>query len=186
MNVEMALDEQKLCMSCGLCCDGSLFAWVKLRPAELFPAEAAGLRVYGAHPADRGFAQPCSAFVGHCAIYTSGFYPKGCLAYRCSLLKRCADGTVTVEEAARIISKTKTAAVDLRAAISLETSGSTRPDSDKGNFPKSLREGLSEVTEEDLERLSPRSKAAVVEYLRAIMEHFGVSGIKDALLREMD
>jgi len=36
---------QTLCKSCGLCCSGHLFAWVRLNANELDKSEALGLNV---------------------------------------------------------------------------------------------------------------------------------------------
>lgn len=68
----------ELCLSCGLCCDGSLFQLVKLQPGESDPR----LRLVPEHEA---FAQPCSCFAaGACAIYEQR--PAACRDFRCRLL----------------------------------------------------------------------------------------------------
>ena len=65
-------------MSCGLCCDGSIFQLVKLRPGERPP----GLRLVPAHDA---FAQPCGCLEGtRCTIYPQR--PVACRGFRCRLL----------------------------------------------------------------------------------------------------
>src|SRR5208337_5052378 len=77
----------QLCPKCGLCCNGALFADVRLqknddsrRLTEL------GLSVKS--KADRPvFPQPCSCFVGTlCRIYAER--PGHCRAFECGLLKR--------------------------------------------------------------------------------------------------
>lgn len=182
----MEEQEQRLCISCGLCCDGSLFAWVKLRPAELSAALAAGLLVYGDHPADRGFAQPCAVFTGKCGIYDSGFYPKGCLAYRCALLKRYAAGSITVDEATRIIGEVRRAAVDLRVRLPHRSEGE-RGSANKFIPPgKALREALADLTVAQFDDLPEETKRAVIQYLRSLKEHFGVSRINSDLTGGMD
>lgn len=76
-----------LCKSCGLCCTGHLFIWAKLRPAELAPAEALGMKVFRSDPAQRGFSHPCPLWQGQCTIHDSPHYPHVCRAYKCKLLK---------------------------------------------------------------------------------------------------
>jgi len=164
------LDEQALCLRCGLCCDGSLFAWVKLRSAELSSARLAGLRVYGEHPADRGFAQPCAAFSGRCEIYFSGFYPKSCSAYRCVVLKRTAAGELDEEGALAILLRAKQAAEELRVALGVKAS-------------QSLRDQIADLKPDQLD---PLVKTALVEYLTLLRNAFGVDGIQDALIPEFN
>lgn len=87
MEVEKDVQAQALCRACGFCCNGYLFIWAKLRPAELAPAEALGLQVFRSDPTQRGFSQPCPLWQGECTIYTSQHYPRVCRAYKCKLLK---------------------------------------------------------------------------------------------------
>ena len=74
----MVNSESELCLSCGLCCDGSLFQLVKLEPGEA----QSGLRLVPAHDA---FAQPCGCLTGtRCDIYDDR--PAACRRFRCRLL----------------------------------------------------------------------------------------------------
>jgi hypothetical protein len=87
-----------LCKSCGLCCSGHLFAWVKLRSPELVPIEELGVKVFR-EPRHRGFSQPCPLWNGVCTIYESPQYPRACRTYKCKLLKQVLEETVTLPEA---------------------------------------------------------------------------------------
>jgi hypothetical protein len=87
-----------LCKSCGLCCSGHLFAWVKLRSPELVPIEELGVQVFR-DPRHRGFSQPCPLWNGVCTIYESPQYPRACRTYKCKLLKQVLEETVTLPEA---------------------------------------------------------------------------------------
>lgn len=80
-----------LCKSCGLCCTGHLFSWVRLNASELAPAQALGLNVIRSDPRQRGFTQPCPVWQGQCTVYTSPHYPRGCRSYQCKLLKEVLD-----------------------------------------------------------------------------------------------
>jgi Fe-S-cluster containining protein len=106
---------QELCLACGLCCNGVIFADVKLMPGD----NAARLQslgmpllksiltrskvVAGSNEDDQWrFKQPCSAFNGcRCRIYPSR--PKYCREFDCLLLKKVQEGTMTQSGALRII-----------------------------------------------------------------------------------
>lgn len=101
---------EAICLKCGLCCNGVIFADVKLQPAErltvaealesmpratdLFPA--ADGRTPAVVPAaivtpSKCLAQPCAAFDGRlCRIYADR--PKYCRQFECALLKRVKEG----------------------------------------------------------------------------------------------
>ncbi|PKN91340.1 MAG: hypothetical protein CVU44_19695 [Chloroflexi bacterium HGW-Chloroflexi-6] len=96
-----------LCKACGLCCSGHLFIWVKLRPAELDPAQALGMQVYRSDPSQRGFNQPCPLWLGQCTIYTSKNYPHACRAYKCKLLKEVIAEKTTLPDSLTAIEQTK-------------------------------------------------------------------------------
>jgi hypothetical protein len=97
-----------LCKSCGLCCTGHLFAWAKLRPAELDPAEELGLNVFRSEPTERGFSQPCPLWHGQCTIYSSDRYPHVCRAYKCKLLKQVMAGDASLAHALKAVKQAKT------------------------------------------------------------------------------
>jgi len=95
-----------LCKSCGLCCDGHLFAWVKLRSPELLPLEELGVNVFR-EPRHRGFSQPCPLWNGECTINESPQYPRACRTYQCKLLKQVLEETVTLPEALTVVQHAK-------------------------------------------------------------------------------
>jgi len=85
-------DLAKLCQSCGLCCDGSLFGRVGLEPEEIEPARKRRLRVIGRGTA---FEQACSALVAApggepgrriCSMYPDR--PSACRRFVCRLHER--------------------------------------------------------------------------------------------------
>lgn len=84
----------RLCESCGLCCDGTLFAHVEVTPEEL--ADLSG-RVTLSDDWSL-LLQPCSALEGcRCSVYPSR--PRICRAYRCSVLSGLEAGRLTEAEA---------------------------------------------------------------------------------------
>lgn len=90
-------DSSRLCLACGLCCDGTLFADVKLQPGD------AGARLQelglplrqGADAGGRStvkFRQPCPALGVDCRC---GIYPErpaGCRQFECGVLRSVKSG----------------------------------------------------------------------------------------------
>ena len=96
-----------LCKTCGLCCTGHLFIWTKLRSAELNSIEELGVNVLRSVPNQRGFNQPCPLWQGVCTIYTSPHYPRFCRTYKCKLLKKVLDESISLEHALTVIQDSK-------------------------------------------------------------------------------
>jgi uncharacterized protein len=96
-----------LCTTCGLCCDGTLFADVEL----VGQAEVARLEIMGMDVEDEGrntglLSQPCAALRGtRCGIYAHR--PKCCRVFECHLLQNAERGAVTVERALEQIADTQ-------------------------------------------------------------------------------
>lgn len=84
---------EDICLACGLCCNGVIFANVKLQPGD----DASRLQSLGLHfshtrpgRAPR-FQQPCLAFDGcRCRIYAQR--PEHCREFECLLLKSIHSG----------------------------------------------------------------------------------------------
>jgi hypothetical protein len=97
--------EQTLCLSCGLCCDGTLFASVPLGAEE---KDFSGNPVVPG-PAEKRFLfmQPCGHYRdGGCRIYPSG-RPKACVDFRCKLLHRYLRSGLSFGQAALVIRETR-------------------------------------------------------------------------------
>lgn len=95
-----------LCKSCGLCCSGHLFAWVRLNANELDRSEALGLTVIRSDPRQRGFTQPCPLWNGICTVYTFPDYPRSCGTYKCTTLRRLLDEDIQLPEAMIVVQDT--------------------------------------------------------------------------------
>ena len=100
-----ASGSNSLCFSCGLCCNGVIFADVRLGPGY----EAERLRLLGApvkgvrsEDGTSKLPQPCSAFDGcRCKIYADR--PKHCRKFECLLLKDVIADRTTNTDALRTI-----------------------------------------------------------------------------------
>lgn len=76
-------DSLNICLSCGLCCDGTLIGYVKLGSEEL-PALRELLNIE--EEGGKGFfLQPCKSYCDGCTIYSNR--PKQCDNFKCRLLK---------------------------------------------------------------------------------------------------
>jgi uncharacterized protein len=103
---------EKLCLSCGLCCNGVIFADVQLQPSD----DAARLRELGVLKRGKKFRQPCTAHDGcRCAIYQDR--PQYCREFECVLLKQTQAGKITASEALRLIKRAKSQADRVRRLL---------------------------------------------------------------------
>lgn len=98
---------ERLCPSCGLCCDSTLFADVELRAGD----DAKRLAKLGLSLKKKGrvkiaFAQPCACFDAQlCTIYAER--PKRCRLFECGLLKKVNAGGMKAEAALKKIAEAK-------------------------------------------------------------------------------
>jgi uncharacterized protein len=120
---------ESLCLSCGLCCNGVIFAEVRLQPGDLPQRlRQLGLSLRPAtSPRGTGkaepavgaafrFQQPCTAFVkGRCDIYPDR--PHHCRAFECLLFKDVQAGTRTRAQAEEIVRRARERADEVRALL---------------------------------------------------------------------
>lgn len=91
-----------LCQRCGLCCDGTLFTHVPLRPTEVEPLRALGLPVREREDGTPLLPQRCAALDGRrCTAYAER--PEGCRRYHCHLFAALAEGEVSLPEALAVV-----------------------------------------------------------------------------------
>ena len=97
---------QRLCLACGVCCNGVLFADVQLQPgdnAEEIRRSGLPVRLVGGKAR---FGQPCTALDGcRCRIYADR--PQYCRQFECFLLKRALTGEVSYDSALTLIGRTR-------------------------------------------------------------------------------
>lgn len=157
-----------LCKSCGLCCSGHLFAWVKLRSPELESIEALGVPVVR-NPTQRGFSQPCPLWHGICTIYASPSYPRACNTYKCKLLKGLLDEATPLADALTVVSDAKAMIAELESLL---------PDSSNGNFRERLVSHLADrIGSPKIADLEFQQKAkTLLDFYEA---HFDVKDIFD-------
>jgi Fe-S-cluster containining protein len=106
-NTTSKKDDSALCLACGLCCDGSLFADVELsNRVEADNMECLGLEVEEGDLTEHLLLQPCRALKGRCCqIYD--YRPRVCRQFACKVLLDYQTGSLTKEEAMKIIRKAR-------------------------------------------------------------------------------
>ena len=107
MEIDIAPEnEQRICIECGFCCDGTLF-----RTATLIPGERGNLPEHiEANSFEEGgneyFRLPCRYFDDKCTIYREK-RANICSAFRCRLLKSLSDEEIAPVDALRVVSEAK-------------------------------------------------------------------------------
>ena len=160
-----------LCKSCGLCCTGHLFVWAKLRSSEVDAASRLGLNVFGSHPTQRGFSQPCPLWQGICTIHASPQYPHFCRTYKCKLLKEVIDESISLPIALTVIQQAKALIQGVELLL---------PGSPNANFRERLVEQLEALKDsdgQDERHLEFRQKADALLLLYETV--FGVKDLVD-------
>jgi hypothetical protein len=103
-----ATDSHQLCLECGLCCNGVIFAKGQLQPGDdPERLRSLGLAVLRANKSGEiKFSQPCAALDGcRCEIYSDR--PKYCRAFECLLLKRVTAGKIELSKALQTVRRAR-------------------------------------------------------------------------------
>lgn len=103
------IGEQEICLVCGFCCDGTLFAHASLEPREREHLPERMRENCFTRDDQEYFYLPCPYFSGLCMIY-QGHKARVCSTYRCQLLKNYEVKEITIQEAREIVNH----AVDMR------------------------------------------------------------------------
>jgi len=99
-------DASRLCLSCGMCCDSTLFFFAGLKPREAARAAKNDFDVVEEDGKAR-FNQPCHHLDGAaCTIY-SQWRPHVCGDFRCTLLIKLGKGDIAVSDAVTVVAKAR-------------------------------------------------------------------------------
>lgn len=96
-------DSLNLCLSCGLCCDGTLIGHVQLGHEEL--PILRNLMDIEDENQNGFFLQPCNKYCDGCSIYSQR--PKQCADFNCGLLKSVEQKELCFDSATAVIKKVK-------------------------------------------------------------------------------
>jgi len=115
---------QSLCLTCGLCCDGTLFSTVQLKPDD----EITLLRAVGINITDGHLKQPCAAYKNcTCIVYANR--PQGCRTFQCQFLKRFERNDISYATALKIINKVVSLKDEVKAlALAASTNMQSKED----------------------------------------------------------
>ena len=94
--------EQTICITCGFCCDGTLFNHATLQPGEKGTLPQKMEEAYFMDGEKEFFRLPCPYFDGKCTIYDQK-KAHICSAFRCELLKDYSGEKISQEAALRLI-----------------------------------------------------------------------------------
>lgn len=114
-----------LCLECGLCCDGTVFAAMTIQADEREYVESLGLTT--TPDGDRFVSpQPCPAFRGGCcSLYTTG-RPLACGAYACQLLYARRRDTLSHDDCLAVIAEVRHVAREVERTMGLDVGTFTR------------------------------------------------------------
>lgn len=163
---EAARDPHKLCVACGLCCNGAWFGHGVLDADEVERTRAAGLRVKTFGGSDH-LGLPCPKFQNGCCSIYEGWRPRVCGAYTCALLNRYMAGEVSEPEAMGHIASAKA----MFERVVAET-GELEDGLSGASVMRRLGGGSAEVPASDLPPLSPGATMDVVALKVYFNRHF--------------
>lgn len=107
---------QRLCLSCGLCCNGVLFRDVKLQATDRVQTlQKMGIPVQ-LNGRKAKFNQPCAA-LSNCACEIYDNRPVHCRTFECLLYKSVRVGDVTPAQALKTVKKARLAVVEVERIL---------------------------------------------------------------------
>jgi hypothetical protein len=106
MTSETTSAASRICLACGLCCDGTLFQIVRMQPED-HPDHLASLGLRLRHRGgDAWMEQPCPALQRlSCTVYDHR--PQRCRRFHCQQLTRLASGHIDEGDALVLIADTR-------------------------------------------------------------------------------
>jgi Fe-S-cluster containining protein len=108
-------ESSKLCLACGLCCQGVFHRGAKIHAEEIPAVLRLGLPILETE-AGPAFPLPCSRHQDdRCSVYDAR--PSPCSEYQCKLLKRYLKGESTWEESLLRVRQVKQLAVRIRRRL---------------------------------------------------------------------
>lgn len=108
-------DSSNICLSCGLCCDGTLIGFVELENEEL-PAVKMVMDIEDEN-GNGFFLQPCNKYCDGCTIYANR--PKQCGKFKCGLLNSVEQKELDFNVAVDMIHVVKQKKIALEKKIAL-------------------------------------------------------------------
>lgn len=101
-------DEQRICVTCGFCCDATIFLYAHFKPGERGNISQKLEESIFIENGEEYFMLPCPYFNVKCTIYDLK-RAEICGTYRCQLLKDLAEGKISAANALKAIAEVKEA-----------------------------------------------------------------------------
>lgn len=89
----------RLCLACGLCCDGTVYEDAKIRDDEIEDVERIGLTSTRSANGEATFRFPCPYLEQACCTRYDQWRPSVCGKYFCSLQEKASRGELTEQQA---------------------------------------------------------------------------------------
>ena len=107
----------RLCLACGMCCDGTVHAFARIQAADVEPAQAAGFAPYDTPDGLPAFPRPCRYLDGAACRRYMDWRPSICGDYFCKLQKRVATDECAEDEAFQLIANALSARKQVQAVL---------------------------------------------------------------------
>ncbi len=117
MRMAAPKSEQSICVSCGFCCDGTLFEHAHLKPGEKESLPPRMKEAWFKLGKKECFRLPCWYFNGKCSIYDQQ-KAHVCSDYRCQLLVKLSEGQLSKNDARQIVHNARQLRSQLMEAVS--------------------------------------------------------------------
>jgi len=106
-NEDLISDSSRLCLSCGICCQGVMYDHAGLQADEVDLYYELGFLPFMTTRGKEGFRLPCIFYIDNkCSIYSIR-RPKICASYKCKLLRNLMDREIDSKEREQIVTETK-------------------------------------------------------------------------------
>ncbi|WP_207431694.1 YkgJ family cysteine cluster protein [Sabulibacter ruber] len=109
-------DSTNICLSCGLCCDGTVIGFVQLDREEL-PLLRDIIDIENTN-GEGFFLQPCNNYCDGCTIYSKR--PKQCASFECGILKSIEKQELDFDAALDIINVVKQKKFTIESELALQ------------------------------------------------------------------
>ena len=148
---------ERLCMACGMCCNGVLFEIVRLQPQDsIKELEKLGMQI-NRRKTEPYFKQPCRMLDGcSCTIYEQR--PTRCRRFECLQLKLLAAGEITEADAAVKIAEARELVGKVQTLLA-----------DAGDL--ATEDSLEERTRRVLDEHRDSPLAEVMRRLKLLLDH---------------
>lgn len=107
----------KLCLACGLCCDGTVFGFALIEESEVEDTAAIGLQTFRTTNDEPAFRLGCHYLDGTACTRYQSWRPSVCGDYYCQVQKRVRKHEVAEEKAFSMIARARQMTDEIKALL---------------------------------------------------------------------